>query len=153
MEGLLLKSIQSLDASEEEEYLRAHYPEEVDIGQLMIVECDVLRAIFKDEKPVCFQEIVDRLKFLREQRSPFPNVTLICILLLVNPATTATAERSFSLARRIKTWMRSKMLAARFNSLAILYSHNSLTDNLNLRDVANGFVSKNESRNVIFGRF
>lgn len=152
MEGLLLNSIQSLDTSGEEEYLRVHYSTEVDVGQLMM-ECDILRAIFKDEKPICFEEVVAHLRVLQQQRSLIPNITTICKLLLVNPATTATAERSFSLARRIKTWMRSKMLASRFNSLAILHSHKKLTDALNLQDVANEFTSKNESRKFIFGRF
>ena len=49
--------------------------------------------------------------------------------------------------------MRSKILAARFNSLAILHFHESLTDDLNLREIANEFTSKNDGRNLIFGRF
>ena len=40
-------------------------------------------------------------------------------LFYVNPATSATGERSFSKARRIKTWLRSKMLQVRFKHLAI----------------------------------
>ena len=38
----------------------------------------------------------------------------------VNLATSAAGERSFSTARRMKTWLRSRMLQARFNHLAIL---------------------------------
>ena len=33
-------------------------------------------------------------------------VIVICKHLLGNPATSATGERSFSLARRVKTWLR-----------------------------------------------
>ncbi len=117
------------------------------------MECDILRVMFMNEKPNCFKDVVDHMKVLQQQRSLIPNINTICKLLLVNPATTATAERSFSLARRIKTWMRSKMLAPRFNSLAILHSHKSLTDGVNLKDVANEFASKNDSRKFLFGRF
>lgn len=153
MEGLLLKSIQSFDTSEEIEYLRAHYSNDIVINHLD-VEKDVLCAMFKEEKIVCFQEVVNHIKKIDQaQRLLIPNVVTICKLLLVNPATTATAERSFSLARRIKTWLRSKMLAARFNSMAILHEHKQLTDSLSLTEVANEFVSKNESRKFIFGRF
>jgi len=108
----------------------------------------------KGEKVICFKEVVDRIKQMNPaQRLLIPNVVKMCQLLLVNPATTATAERSFSLARRVKTWMRSTMLPSRFNSLATLHAHKQLTDSLDLRDVANDFVSKTHSRKAIFSRF
>ena len=43
-------------------------------------------------------------------------------MLLVNPATTAKPERSFSLTRRIKIWLHSTSTATRFNSLPISLS-------------------------------
>ena len=153
MEEFLLKSIKFLDVSEEIEYLRNWYSNDIIIDHLE-VEKDLLCAMFREEQIVCFQEVVNYIKKIDQaQRLLIPNIVVICKLLLVNPATTATAERSFSLARRIKTWMRSKMMAARFNSMAILHAHKNLTDSLNLRDVANEFVSKNESRKFIFGQF
>ena len=36
-------------------------------------------------------------------------VITLCKLILVNPATSAAGERSFSTARRLKTWPRSRM--------------------------------------------
>ena len=42
------------------------------------------------------------------------NFIVICKLLLVNPATSATGERSFSVARRGKTWLRANMKQQRF---------------------------------------
>lgn len=153
MEEFILKSIKSLDTSEEMEYLRMRYSNDIDIDHLE-VEKDVLGVIFKGEKIVCFQEVVDHIKKIDEaQRLLMPNIVTICKLLLVNPATTATAERSFSLARRIKTWLRSKMLPLRFNSVAILHAHKKLTESLDLKDVANEFVSKNEKRKFTFDRF
>ena len=76
-----------------------------------------------------------------------------CKLLLVNPATSATAERSFSLARRLKTWMCSTMLPGRLNAIAILHEQKTLTDRLNLTDIAKEFVCCNESRKCAFGNF
>ena len=73
-------------------------------------------------------------------------------LVAVNPATSAIAERAFSLARNLKTWLRSTMLPARFNSLALLKFHKEQIDNLNLLNVVNEFVSK-ETRLSLFGRF
>ena len=42
-----------------------------------------------------------------------PNVINIIKLVAVNPAPSATAERAFSLARNLKTWLWSTMLAAK----------------------------------------
>ena len=54
---------------------------------------------------------------------------------------------------RKETWVRSRTSAGQFNSLAIIHNHKTLTNNLNLRDVANEFVLKSDSRRVIFGQF
>ena len=93
------------------------------------------------------------LKLPQQQRLLMPNTVHMCKLLLVNPATTSTAERSFSTARRIKNWMRSKMIPARFNALSILHTHKTLTDSINLKDIANSFCEKSERRRLIFGLF
>ena len=44
------------------------------------------------------------------------------------------------------------MLPARFNSLALIKFHKEPTDNLNLLNVVNEFVSK-DTRLSLFGRF
>ena len=71
-----------------------------------------------------------------------PNIMSVIKLVVVNSATSATAERIFSLARNLKTWLRSKMLPARFRSLALLKFHKEQTDKLNLLNVVNEFFSK-----------
>ena len=75
------------------------------------------------------------------------------MILYVSPATSATAERSFSLARRIKTCTRSTMSQKRFNEIAILTIHKELTDKLDLLSIGNEFVSKYDERKCTFGRF
>ena len=81
-----------------------------------------------------------------------PNVLNITKFVAVNPATSATAGSTFLLARNLKTWIRSTMLPARYNSLLLLKFHKEQTDNINLLNVANAFVSK-ETRLSLFGRF
>ena len=82
-----------------------------------------------------------------------PNMANLSKLLLVNPATSASAEKSFSLARRLKTWMRSTMLPGCLNAVAILHEHKTLADRLNLTDIAKEFVSRDEFRTCAFGNF
>ena len=73
--------------------------------------------------------------------------------LAVNPASSATAKRTFSLARGVKTWMRSTMLPTRFNSVSILNFYKDRTDKLDLIKIANAFVQSDDNRMRIFGKF
>lgn len=69
------------------------------------------------------------------------------------PVTSATAERSFSSLRRIKTFLRSSMTAQRLNNLFLLYVQKSITDLLDLEAVARDFASVNIRRINYFGHF
>ena len=101
-----------------------------------------------------FQDILREVQDLQPiQRQLIDHVIVVCKLIYVNPATSATGERSFATARRIKTWLRSKMLQARFNQLAILNTHNDRFDKLCLVSVANSFVSMNENHERNVGKF
>ena len=74
-------------------------------------------------------------------------------LILVMPATKATSERIFSAIRRLKTWLRTTTSQARLNWCMLLYVHKERTDSLPLEESVNEFVSYNESRKHLFGRF
>ena len=104
--------------------------------------------------PECFDDIHSQLKAQsKHKRKLIPNIMRICKLLIVNPATSATPERSFSSGRSIKTWQRSTTKAKRFNSLSLLYIYKKLTDEIDLVSVGNEFVEKHEERKSIFGKF
>ena len=64
----------------------------------------------------------------------------------------AVSERSFS-ALRVKTFLRTTMNQDRLNHLMVLHIHKQITDDLNLKDVANDFVSASEHRLSLFGKF
>ena len=82
-----------------------------------------------------------------------PNIVTICKLLLVNPATSATAERSFSSGHNLKTWTRSTTKVKRFNALSILYIYKEFTGKIDLVEIGNEFAEKHESRKSVFGKF
>ena len=69
------------------------------------------------------------------------------------PVYSAAGERSFSSARRLKTWLRSTMTQTRFSNLTILNTHKQRTDNLCLIDIANEFTALNNNRRKNFGTF
>ena len=80
-------------------------------------------------------------------------VVQLAKLILVMSATNAVSERSFSGLRCLKTWLRSTMSQSRLNWCMILHVHNDGTDKLDLKAVANEFVSRNTSRQNMFGTF
>ena len=90
---------------------------------------------------------------ISDTRLLLPNAMIVIQLLLINPATSATPERSFSVARRIKAWLRSSMTLSRFNALSFLNTHKDLVDGLDVISVANDFVSLNSVRYDNFGTF
>jgi len=53
----------------------------------------------------------------------FPVLKEYVKLPLVNPASSATAERSFSSLRRLKTWLGNSMCQMRLNSCAVCSAH------------------------------
>lgn len=77
---------------------------------------------------------------------------LLCLVLTI-PVTSATAERTFSVLRRLKTFLRSSMSQPRLNHTMLLHIHKSRTDQLNLVEVAKEFVSINNRRQTFFGSF
>ena len=74
-------------------------------------------------------------------------------LLLINQATAYSPERSFSRARRLKSWLRSTMTSKRFNGLALLNVHKECTDQLDLMETGNEFIDQNEQRRKHFGKY
>ena len=85
-----------------------------------------------------------------EVRSLFCEVERLLQLLLVVPASSATAERSFSCLRRLKTYLRTTMSQPRLNHMALLNVHQERVDNLDITAIQESFILKHESRRKIF---
>jgi len=82
-------------------------------------------------------------------RTLFPNIVKLIQLLSVIPATSATAERSFSCLRRVKTWLRSTISQTRLNSMVILQANRLVQPHIDT--VIDEFISLNDTRRKIFG--
>lgn len=96
------------------------------------------------------QDIHTAILVLGTASSLFSKVLKLLRMLYVIPATTATAERSFSSLRRVKTYLRNTT-AQWLNHMMILHVPKHLTDLLDLHRVAAEFVSRNERRKHCFG--
>ena len=97
------------------------------------------------------QDIHKAILALGTTSSLFSEVLKLLQMLYVIPATTATAERSFSSLQRVKTYLRNTMTTQRLNHMMILHVHKHLTNLLDLHRVATEFVSHNQRRQHCFG--
>ena len=59
----------------------------------------------------------------------YPNINILLKLLLVLPISTATAERTFSSLRILKTWLRSTVAEERLSGLGLMYIHRNISLN------------------------
>ena len=129
------------------------YSDDINVSHIE-TEMLVFKQLFIGNLNVmCFLDMLEHIQTLVEERRLIPNIMVIFNLLLVNPATSATPERTFSLARRLKTWQRSTMSQKRFSSLAILNFHKKETDQIDLAVVGNEFNNKSDDRFRHFGKF
>ena len=152
LETLLLDVLSDKDVSDKIEEVRKTYGDDIQFERLPC-QLELFRIMLKDEDIVCFADIHKAAKkFTFGQMDAVCEVMKIIFLILICPATSATAERSFSLARRLKTWLRSTMEASRFNSLSILCQYKERSRNMDIVNIANLFVH-NDNRFSHFGLF
>ncbi len=96
--------------------------------------CDVINAI-----PAC--------------KSMLNEVSKLLNIFLTIPVTTATAERTFSTLRRLKSYLRSTLTQKKLNNFMLLHSHKDITDKIDVYRVAAKFVELNERRKNYFGTY
>lgn len=77
----------------------------------------------------------------------FPTIKLLLRILATLPVSVASAERSFSTLRRVKTWLRSRMNEERLTGLCMLHVHKDI--NLDVDKIIDRF-SKCKTRRLDF---
>ena len=83
-------------------------------------------------------------------RQLFSETIKVIQMLLAVPASVASAERSFSCLRRLKTWLRRTMTQKRLTHLALLPCHRQRAENVDIEQLCKEFASKtNERRSIL----
>lgn len=114
---------------------------DVDLDDLFS-ELKVLQMTLPDA-PMTAVEI---LQFVKDADC-YPNVSIAYRILLTMPVTVASAERSFSKLKLLKTYLRSSMSQERLNGLAILSIEKDVVEKIDVDAIINEFASRNARRN------
>ena len=122
-------------------------------AQLTLLRTAVLRRSLPADEKLTVSVVAEILKNAAGAQTLLDQVCRLTKLLLVVPATSATAERSFSALRRLKTYLRATMGQPRLNNLLMLHCHKDRADKLNLKDICQEFVLATDQRSNFFGNY
>ena len=160
IESLLVNAANGETVTEISEDITKCFQGRIDVSRLQIQLSMLPNAIntafatsVKMKKVTSVRTIADTLNQNNLVKGMLGEVDKLLRIYLTFPITSATAERSFSSLRLIKTYLRSTMTSQRLNNLFLLYVHKHLTDALDLISVAKEFVSANIRRQNYFGKF
>ena len=87
------------------------------------------------------------------KKSLLSQVFQIAQYCLVMPASNEVSERSFSVLRWIKTYLRNTMTQNRLNHAMCLNIHIERLMKINLKDILNEFFDSSDKRKKVFAKF
>ncbi|XP_023224120.1 uncharacterized protein LOC111628369 [Centruroides sculpturatus] len=84
----------------------------------------------------------DMLQFIKSTKivSTFPNTEILLRIYLTLPISNASGERSFSVLKRVKNYLRNSLSESKLNSLAVLYIEQNALDNINYDEIIDNFA-------------
>lgn len=74
-------------------------------------------------------------------RSTFPNTETILKIFLTMPMTNASGERSFSVLKRVKNYLRNSLNQEKLTDLAILFIESEITQTINYNEIIDLFAN------------
>jgi len=83
-------------------------------------------------------------------KSVFPNILVLLTIFLTVPVTSCESERSFSVLKRLKSWLRSTMSQVRLTNLTIIHIHSRELMNLSVNSLIDIFASNKKRRTDFF---
>ena len=95
-----------------------------------------------ESSPAQFPDLETALRVATE--ASYPNIRLCMMVLLCMPVSTATAERSFSKMRRVKTYLRNTMTTETLSGLGLLNIYQDRE--INAEQVVDVFARRKERR-------
>lgn len=112
------------------------------LSELQVLQVMLPRESYDMDKPWSSIKILEFVKSL----DMFPNVMIAYRILLTIPVTVATAERSFSKLKLLKSYLRTSMTQDRLNGLATLCIEKNMLENIPYDSIVDDFASKSATR-------
>ena len=88
-----------------------------------------------------------------DMKECLPELDKLMKLYMSVPLGSATAERTFSAMRRVKSWLRSTMSSSTLNNRMFGTIQKRRMDEVSVLHVAKDFAEVNEQRRMYFGHF
>ncbi|KAL6541603.1 hypothetical protein OROGR_011089 [Orobanche gracilis] len=120
-----------------------HLKKDISGGELF-VELKELRGVLPYRK----MKAIEMLNYLKDIDDCYPNALIAYRILLTIPVTVASAERSFSKLKLIKSYLRSTMSQDRLSGLAILSIERDLVKKVDYKSLIGDFASKKDTPSV-----
>ena len=116
-------------------------------GNNLFMELQILQVMLPEEahKGEIPWTSIQIMEFAKKM-DMFPNVLVAYKILLTVPVTVASAERSFSKLKLLKSYLRSTMSQERLNGLAIMSIESQFLESLDYHKVIDVFASKTARR-------
>ena len=160
MEVMLVEAANGVVTDSIHEDVTRYLAADVDCSRLKVqlgMVSDMVKTAFSDattpNKTTNVRTICDAMNESEIYKGMLGEVEKVLRIYLNFPVTTATAERSFSSLRHIKTFLRSSMTNYRLNNLFMLYVHSDRAKEVDIKLIAKEFVSVTTRRLNYFGNY
>ena len=114
-------------------------------GDELFMELKLLREVMPKE--IIYP--IDILNYLMRANC-FPSAIIVYRILLTIHITVASAERSFSKLKLLKSYLRTTMIQERLNGLAMIAIENDIPEKIKFNDLVDDFASKRPRRMALF---
>lgn len=119
--------------------------EDIDANE-MVSECARFACVLKDNASVTSPHDMLHYLYVNDLQDVYGNLAIALRILLTVPVTVATAERSFSKLKLIKTFNRASMTDERLTHLAMISIESAMARKLDMTDVINTFATSKVRR-------
>ncbi|CAF1557109.1 unnamed protein product [Adineta ricciae] len=141
-----ISDIQSSDVSP----LFHHYQDDLQANDTNIhkAEFDTWRfsilRLKENERP---NKIIETLEFIQSIKFFYPNIYILLQIYALIPVSVASAERSFSVLKLIKTKLRNRTDDERLSNLAVINIHKGIAQELNIENVIDEYAKSKRKLN------
>ena len=119
-----------------------------------MAELELRTVICGKSQPINLEDDVKVIQSLSHEKSELIRIVVVITRIVsTNGLTSPTVERSFSMLRRLKTWLRPTMTQKRLNAFSLRQENQAIVDEMSLIDVANELVNLHSACLNIFGKF